>query len=133
MARQKKVIDASIAVKWFLEEPDSEKARVVREDHINRKVLLVAPDLIFTEVLNALRYKQNKESALHEANNSLHDIQLHIERINSYLLEKAIILALQHELSLYDALYAAVAQIHGCALVTNDEKLRKLPLAEPLS
>jgi|SRR3990172_8836848 len=129
MAREKKVIDASIAAKWFLTEPKSDRAIALRDAHISGKVLLIAPDLIFLEVLNALRYKNHDEKALIKANDDLWDMQLHVEHASSFLLQQATKLALKHDLSMYDAIYAALAQLHGCALVTEDEKLGKLPQA----
>ncbi len=132
MAREKKVIDASVVAKWFLNEPDSEKAIQLRTDHLSGNVLLIAPDLVFSEVLNALRYKGYGKNALEKTNTALWDIQLHIERTNPFFLQHAIRMALQHNLSIYDALYAALAQMHGCPLVTADEKLSKLPFAVKL-
>ena len=132
MARQKKIIDASIVVKWFIEEPDSNVAMNLRSEHITGNVLLIAPDLIFLEVLNVLRYKKQNQKQLNEVTNLLYNIQLHIEHTNGFLLDKAVELALKYDLSIYDALYAAVAQMHGCPLVTEDKKLGKLPGAVSL-
>ncbi|HLC75186.1 MAG TPA: type II toxin-antitoxin system VapC family toxin [Candidatus Nanoarchaeia archaeon] len=55
MAREKKVIDASIAVKLFVEEENSSKAEALVEQHIKGEILIVVPGLIFFEVMNALR------------------------------------------------------------------------------
>lgn len=129
MAREKKVVDASIVAKWFLNEPDTVKALQLREDHLSGKMLLIAPELLGIEVLNTLRYKGYDQNALEHANTSLGDIQLHIEHATIFLLQRAIKLALEYNLTIYDALYAALAQIHGCPLITADEKLKKLPFA----
>ena len=132
MERQKKVIDASIAVKWFVNEEKSNKAIEIRDLHINRKVTIIVPEIIFLEVINALRYKKLDKELLNNVNNDLFDMQLHVEKLNNFLLAKAIILSIQYDLSLYDSLYAAIAQLHGCPLVTEDEKLKKFPSAEKL-
>ena len=55
MERQKKIVDASVMVKIFAEEEDSDKASKLLEEHINGNVTLMAPELIFLETLNALR------------------------------------------------------------------------------
>lgn len=125
MAREKKVIDASVVVKWFLEEEGSKEALQLREQHISEKITLVVPELLFLEVLNALRYKGGTQKILAEANRALWDMQFHVEKMNSFLLENASILALQHGLSLYDALYLALALLYGCSLVTADATLAK--------
>ena len=44
------VVDASVAVKWFLPEVHAEAARQLLRD----KMTLLAPDLIWAEVANAL-------------------------------------------------------------------------------
>ncbi len=132
MAREKKVIDASIVAKWFLDESDTAKALRIRNDHISGKILLVAPELLFSEVLNTLRYKGRDQQALESALEILWDMQLHVEHTNSFILKKSIAIALQYNLTIYDALYAALAQIHSCSLVTADERLKKFPLAVSL-
>mgnify|MGYP001614629008 CR=1 FL=1 len=125
MAREKKVVDASVVVKWFLDEEGSKEALQLRSEHISGKISLVVPDLLFLEVLNALRYKGGTQKTLAEANRALWDIQFHIEKNSSFLMEKAAVLALEYNLSLYDALYLALALLYGCPLVTVDSALAK--------
>jgi predicted nucleic acid-binding protein len=48
------VIDASVAVKWFVVEPDSPSAHQLLEAHAWGSTTLVAPDLIVYEVANVL-------------------------------------------------------------------------------
>lgn len=50
------VLDASIAVKWLVPEPDSLK---IRDAHVNEEVSLFAPDVLTCEVANALRYRSS--------------------------------------------------------------------------
>ncbi|MBW1669419.1 MAG: type II toxin-antitoxin system VapC family toxin, partial [Deltaproteobacteria bacterium] len=54
---EKAVVDASVVVKWFVEEEGSEEALAIRRRYIEEEVEIVAPELIHFEVLNALRYK----------------------------------------------------------------------------
>lgn len=132
MEREKKVIDASVVAKWFLNEPDSEKALKLRDGHANGKILLIVPELIFIEVLNALRYKEHNIEALKAANKALSDIQFHVEKINPFLLEKSIQTALKYDLTLYDALYITLSNAFGIPLITADKELLKVPNTEPL-
>ena len=53
---ERTIIDASIAVKWFVAERDSEKALTLRGMYEREKIELVAPSLIYYEVANALRF-----------------------------------------------------------------------------
>ena len=48
------VVDASVAVKWFLPEPYQDKAKKLLRDFVNQDVQLLAPDLIVLEVGSAL-------------------------------------------------------------------------------
>ena len=50
------VIDASVSVKWFIPEKDTEKAMKLRAKHTEGTINLVAPDLILYEVANTLRF-----------------------------------------------------------------------------
>ena len=129
MERQKKVIDASIAVKWFLNEEDTNEALKIRDAHVNGEIVIIVPDLIFLEALNALKYKKLDKESLNNVNENLWGLQLHVEKMNPYILDKAISISLEYDLTLYDSMYAAISQIHSCPLITADKKLKKFPSA----
>lgn len=133
MAPEKKVVDASVIVKWFVDEPDSKQAGEIRNAHITGDIRIIVPELTIIEVMNALRYKKINDEQLQEAHRTLWDVQLHIEKTTFFLLEKALVAARKHNLSVYDALYAALAQIYGTVLITTDEALAKLPNAQKLA
>ena len=48
------IIDASVVIKWFIEEEDSIKAILLKDEHIQGKTILIAPDLLIYEVANVL-------------------------------------------------------------------------------
>ena len=127
MEKQKKVIDASVIVKWFLNEENSEKALKIREDHILEKTILIIPELTFIEILNALRYKGTNVQRLLDVNKSLWEMQFKVEKINSFILDKAIENSIKYNITIYDSLYVTIAQIHGTSLITADKELLKIP------
>lgn len=127
MEREKKIIDASVVVKWFAYEEDSEKADILKNKHVSNEVLLVAPELIFIEVINALKYKKFNFDSLNKINKVLWDFQIKIEKLNENILEKAIKISLENNLSLYDSVYIALSQIYGAELISADEILSKIP------
>jgi len=133
MERQKKVIDASIAVKWFIKEEGRKATINLRDMHIREEIVLVAPELIILEILNSLRYKNNDKEKLKEINENLIKIQIEIVPLNKFLMEKAIAAAVEYNLTIYDALYVAIAQINGIELITEDEKLLKVPNSKRLT
>ena len=58
MAAKTYVIDASVAIKWFADERDSQSAILLRKSHSQGSVALIAPDLILYEVSNGLRFNK---------------------------------------------------------------------------
>ncbi len=127
MERKKKVIDASVVTKWFVHEEGSDRALQIREDHINGKILIIVPELLFLEVVNALRYKQKSKAELNNVVSDLLECQLRIENLDEEIFKEAIHLSLTYDLSLYDAIYASLATLFDTELITADEKLLKAP------
>ncbi len=132
MERQKKIIDASVMVKIFAKEENSEKAIELITDHVNERVTLIVPELIFMETLNALRYKKLEQEILEKANKDMWNFQLEIIGVDKFLLDKAINASKECDLSIYDAVYTALSQTYGTQLITADEKLLKTPNAVSL-
>ncbi len=56
----KYVLDASVALKWVLTEPDSPKAHSIRDDFRKQLHELLAPDFFPAEVAHALTRAERK-------------------------------------------------------------------------
>jgi predicted nucleic acid-binding protein len=119
------VIDASIAVKWVVEEEGTEEALILR-----RRAKLVAPELLTAECANILwkkcqRDKLSKEEAFVAAQFlQAADIEFLPTRL---LLESAARIAVEIDHPAYDCLYLALASERDCRFVTADERfVRKL-------
>ena len=125
------VIDASVVVKWFIEENDSEKAVLLRDKFIEGKVEFYVPSLLYFEVLNALKYSQLFDSSeLNDAGESLENYGLKVVVIKNELRKNMIKIALEHGLSIYDASYLGLSIGLDKLFCTADEKIiKKLPLA----
>ena len=129
------VVDASVAVKWFVPEPHSQAAlRFLDGDR-----QLIAPDLLVPEIGNTLWKKvTRKEVPLRVAKEILQ--MLNTTPIEFYpsapMLETALNISIKERRSIYDSLYLALALLRECRLITADEKLlnslRKSPLANHL-
>ena len=118
------VVDASVAIKWFIQEKDSEKAILLKEKHINGNTVLIAPDLLIYEVANVLAFSKMFSPA--EAKRCLFDLyDLEIDLINPSIdiIPSAIELAADKRLSVYDSCYLALARELDIKLITADEKL----------
>ena len=132
MERQKKVLDASVILKAFTNEIDSNKVINILEDFQDGKNEIIVPEFIFLEITNALRYKKQSQESLNKTNKELWNLGLKIESLNPFLLEKAIEISLKNNITIYDAIYVSLAQINGCQLVTSDKELYKIPNVIPL-
>mgnify|MGYP001588614504 CR=1 FL=1 len=130
MAREKKVIDASVLAKCFLKESDSEKALLLIKDHVEKRLVLIVPELVFFEVLNAVRY-QLKLSAdeLAEAARALIQFQLHVELVSDAYVAKISSIGAIHDLTVYDAAYVALGELYGVEVISADKKVVKTGLS----
>ena len=112
------VIDASVAVKWVVPEPDSDRAEALL-DHA-----LMAPDLLFAECANVLWKKvQRGELSKGEADiaaQTLEQADIAIASTRGHL-ASAIAVELDHPA--YAAVYLSVAQAAELRLVTADDRL----------
>jgi len=113
------VIDASIAVKWVIEEVGTSEALVLR-----RRVKLIAPDLLVAECANIFWKKVRRKELLREeallAARLLQGADIELLPMRS-LFERATRLSIA-----YDCLYLALAAATDWQFVTADEHfLRK--------
>jgi predicted nucleic acid-binding protein len=114
------VVDASVAVKWAVPEPDSDQAAALL-DHT-----LVAPDLFFAECANVLWKKLRLGDLTEEeagiAARTLEQVDLVVVPSRAYL-GRAVAIAAALEHPAYDAIYLAVAEAFGLRLATADARL----------
>ena len=122
----KYVLDASVALKWVLSEPDSAAANTLRDEFIREMHELIAPDTFLAEVAHALtKAERRKVIAAGEASLLLGDILTTRPQLQSFipLLPRAVDLATQARIGVYDCLYVALAEREQCPLVTADQRL----------
>jgi predicted nucleic acid-binding protein len=119
------VVDASIAVQWFANEPGSEAAaRLIDDD-----TPLVAPDVMPVEAANAwwkkVRRREMTGADLDQAVANL--LALGIRLVpTAPLLGRAARLAVQLDHPVYDCVYLALSGDGRGALATADEDLRRM-------
>ncbi len=129
MEKTKVVIDASIVVKWFLEEEYSDKALKLRNDYVRGIISLAAPSLMIYEVLNALKYSGvYSREELKETGISLNKYGFELFDLEDDFKELTIEIAVDNNMTIYDASYIALARKLGTVLYTADkELLEKFP------
>ena len=122
------VLDASVALKTVLREPDSLAALKLLDEYRRQIHELLAPDTFVVEVAHALtRAERRNVIPPGEAANLLGEIMTMRPMLHSYLslIPRAVELSSQFKIGVYDCLYAALAEREGCELVTADERLVK--------
>ena len=120
------VLDASVAVKWYVEEELREQALALRHDYYEEKLLLISQPLLLYEVANALRYHPTLSSEdVMTAIDSLLAMQFDLITLGKSEVEAAVKIAFDENLSMYDATYLALADITGTQIVTADESFYK--------
>jgi predicted nucleic acid-binding protein len=121
------VIDANVAIKLFLEEELSDEAEAVfRQLEADDPPRFFVPDLFFIECANIL-WKYVRRGA-HPREEALHDmaalIALPLQPVSTAdLLPGALALAIDRDLSAYDASYAFLASSLNAPFVTADKTL----------
>ena len=119
------VLDASVAVKWFLDEDGSALALPYRDEKT------LAPTLILAEVSNAI-WKSARRGRISRVD-GLATMRL-VPKILTDLvpdgdvIERAARLAIHHDHPIYDCVYLALALETGAPLLSDDARL--LALAE---
>ena len=118
---KKFVVDASVAVKWFVSEIHSDVAlRLLEPD-----LIISAPDLIGPELANTIWKKVRRQELTRaeatEILNAFENIGVEIYP-SAVLLSSAFELAVALDRTVYDSLYLALAVAQDGVLVTADQR-----------
>lgn len=116
------VVDASVALKWFLPEPDSAMA----EDLLGGNATLVAPTLIVSEVCNATwkRLRRGETTVQHAE-----WVPDRIGTVGMLLIPDETLAAAAMQIArrldhpVYDCFYLALAEQRDATMVTADRRL----------
>ncbi len=122
--RKTVVADASVIVKWFVEEEYSREAKLLRDAYVAGILDIAAPSLMPFEVLNALKFSRAfSYEELKKIAKLLDDYQFILYDLAGRYAERTVEIALTRETTIYDASYVALAYEIGGILYTADEKL----------
>jgi predicted nucleic acid-binding protein len=116
------VVDASVAVKWVLPEPDSDRAAALRKSEDD----IIAPSLVIAEIGNALwKSALRGDIGTAEASEALQLAVSHFARIVPLddLAVRATELAIDLRHPIYDCFYLALAERERVPIVSADSKL----------
>jgi predicted nucleic acid-binding protein len=114
-------------VKLFLPEAGSEEAEALFDPLVaNQPFTIHAPDLIYVECANVFRSRVKRRTMSPQTAAAAYAtlLELPIEATSTAgIVSDALTLALEYDISVYDACYAATALRLGLPLVTADIKL----------
>jgi predicted nucleic acid-binding protein len=118
------ILDASIVVKWFSEEEYTEKALAIRERIRMGEERVIVPDLLLYELANALKYNPSFDANdVSDALTSIFDMDLEIVTPIPEIINLAVALAFDYNITVYDAFYIALAKDLELTFITADRRL----------
>jgi predicted nucleic acid-binding protein len=120
------VVDSSVVAKWILPEPDSTQAQQLIVQAAAAGEQLIAVDLVFPEVANAI-WKRHRQQLINliEARQLLEALvhsPVVVEPAVS-LLGSAFEIAAKYDRAIYDAVFVALSQQRDVPGITADEPL----------
>lgn len=118
------VLDASVGLKWELPEPDSDKSGRLRDGFRNGVHELIAPESFTLEIAHGLT-KAERQGRISDATALWLDAMTTCPDLFPFapLMYRALQIAKQARIGVYDCLYVALAEREGCELVTADDRL----------
>lgn len=117
------VIDASVAVKWFSEEPRREKALEISQSAKLGDIRVFAPKLLMYEVGNALwKGKKFNVHQLQRALFSLLETNIEFSPLEKDIIGSAAFFTTKYDITFYDASYVALAYELHIPLISENPK-----------
>ena len=132
---EKLSLDSSVVIKWFSEEEDTDRALRILDAYINGSLDLLVSHLLFYEVINALRYKPDFTiENLKRAIEALFKLHVKIIGLDEKTMMLSAEIALEDDVTIYDAIPVATAEIEKATCITADEKTQysKLKRRHPI-
>lgn len=124
------VVDASIGVKWVIDEAESDAAVALIAGR-----RLIVPPLFWIETANALAMKAKRReisrAAVADAWRDLNDAPLELVTMTPETVLSALTLAQDLQHTVYDCAYLAVAVGVGCPVVTTDRRFAAIAAGHP--
>ncbi len=122
-AQNNHILDASIIIKWFIDEKDSDRALSYLNAFQNDEITVMVPSLVFYELGNTLVSKKVPVDIVGDVMVTLQNLGLKIEDIGLRWFRKIYQNSIEYSLTFYDAAYITMLQKENCQFITADKKL----------
>lgn len=122
----KYILDSSVAFKWGVNEADSDKALLLRDEFRQGVHELLSPDIFPLELAHSLtRAERQGRISVAQGWGIWLGIMADSPTLHPYLplLPRACSISSAMRIGVYDCLYVALAETEGCELVTADTRL----------
>ena len=121
------VLDTSVIIKWFRqEEVLAGQALAWREAYHQGRAVVSVPSLVVYELSNVMRYKgEMTTKQVQDALLSFYDMGLEQVFPSGQVMCRAVEIAREYDITVYDATFVALAESLDASFVTADENLVK--------
>lgn len=122
------VLDASIGVKWFKYENESNTSLTNKllQQQFQNEIEIIVPDIFFFEIINTLLSKKYLNvDDIYSASESLHLMNMKVISPNKKIIDTSISIVGRTKLTFYDSLYISVAISEQALLLTEDKEILK--------
>jgi predicted nucleic acid-binding protein len=120
------VLDCSVAAKWVFHESGRAAALDLYKRYQSGNILLIAPDILLAEFASLLaKRNRRRQISAQQAHQAFALMTKSAPRLfeTRALIFHAMDLSLEHQLSLWDCIYLALALEHDCPVLTADQRL----------
>ncbi len=120
------VLDASVALKWVLNEPSRHRDLMIQNAFLSESIDLFAPDFFELEVAHVLA-KCARRGLIFDPSAHHASVKTTAPRFfpSQPLIPRALEIADRHRIGVYDCVCVALAECEGLEFITADERLAR--------
>ncbi|GAI78792.1 unnamed protein product [marine sediment metagenome] len=123
------ILDSSVIFKWFSYENEEnvDKALSILDMYRENKLEIIIPELVIYEVSNALRFNNNFSSIeTRKIISTLINLELNVIGLNSKVMDSAIKIAYEENITIYDAVFISLSKIMKVPLISANPRHHKV-------
>lgn len=121
-----RVLDTSVAVKWFFQEDGTDRAEALLAELLGGGARVEVPSSLFYELANVL-WTRRRDLTERQARTVWAELMAFPLAVRDWsdLLPEALTFAFRHDVTAYDGVFVVLARQLDCELVTADQALHR--------